>query len=68
MTRPRLEQLAERMEATLRNANCRRCEMRAVDADGKVIDHFIHRPEQATLAQQTSGEGGIRRPELAEGE
>jgi hypothetical protein len=46
-----LEDLAERMEATVRDANCRRCEMRAVDGEGRVIDHFIYRPEQAALAQ-----------------
>src|SRR5258708_40076318 len=46
-----LEDLAERIEATVRDANCRRCELRAVDADGTVIDHFIYRPEQGALEQ-----------------
>jgi hypothetical protein len=46
-----LEDLAERIEATVRDANCRRCEMRAIDAEGRVIDHLIYRAEQAALAQ-----------------
>src|SRR5258706_11501016 len=57
-----LEDLAERMEATIRDANCRRCEMRAVDAEGKVIDHFIYRPEQAALAQVISPTGASSVP------
>jgi hypothetical protein len=46
-----LEDLAERIEGTIRDANCRRCEMRALDAEGRVIDHLIYRAEQAALAQ-----------------
>src|SRR6266511_449541 len=46
-----LEDLAERIEATIRDANCRRCEIRALDAEGRVIDHLIYRSEQAALAQ-----------------
>ncbi len=46
-----LEDLAERIEATIRDANCRRCEMRALDVEGRVIDHLIYRAEQAALAQ-----------------
>src|SRR5258708_37876909 len=57
-----LEDLAERMEATVRDANCRRCEMRAVDGQGRVIDHFIYRPEQAALAQVVGPTGASTVP------
>ncbi len=57
-----LEELAERMEATVRDANCRRCEMRAVDAEGKVIDNFIYRPDQAALAQVVGPAAGSSMP------
>jgi hypothetical protein len=46
-----LEDLAERMDATIRDANCRKCELRAVDGDGRVIDNLIHRADQTALAQ-----------------
>jgi hypothetical protein len=46
-----LEDLAERIEATIRDANCRRCEMRALDAEGRVIDHLLYRADQTALAQ-----------------
>jgi hypothetical protein len=56
-----LENLAERIEATIRDANCRRCEMRAIDAEGRVIDHLIYRAEQAALAQVVPA-GGLALP------
>jgi hypothetical protein len=54
-----LEDLAERIEATVREANCRRVEMRAVDAEGRVIDHLIYRTEQAALAQVVGPSSGL---------
>src|SRR5258708_10533667 len=56
-----LEDLGERIEATIRDANCRRCEMRAMDAEGRVIDHLIYRAEQAALAQVVPP-GGLALP------
>src|SRR6266511_2099701 len=57
-----LEEFAERIEATVRDANCRRCEMRAVDGEGRVIDHFIYRLEQAALAQVVGPTGASSVP------
>lgn len=57
-----IEDLAERIEATVREANCRRCEMRAIDAEGRVIDHLIYRSEQAALAQVVGPAGGLSMP------
>ncbi len=57
-----LEELAERIDATIRDANCRRCEMRAVDAQGRVINHLIYRAEQAALAQVVGPAGGLSLP------
>ncbi len=57
-----LEDLAERIEATIREANCRRCELRALDAGGRVIDHLIYRTEQAALAQVMGPGGGLALP------
>lgn len=57
-----LEDLAERIEATVRDANCRRCEMRAIDAEGRVIDHLIYRGEQAALAQVVGPAGSLSLP------
>jgi hypothetical protein len=57
-----LEDLAERIEATVRDANCRRCEMRALDAEGRVIDHLIYRAEQTALAQVVGPAGGLSLP------
>src|SRR6266700_3510332 len=56
-----LEDLAERIEATIRDANCRRCEMRALDADGRNIDVLIYRAEHAALAQVLPA-GGLPLP------
>src|SRR5262249_42936399 len=61
-----LEDLAERIEATIRDANCRRCEMRALDAEGRVIDHLIYRAEQAALAQVMPAGGLPLRYEVTE--
>ncbi len=57
-----LEDLAERIDATVREANCRRCEMRAVDAEGRVIDHLIYRIDQTALAQVVGPGGGLALP------
>jgi hypothetical protein len=56
-----LADLADRIEATIRDADCRRCEMRAFDAEGRVIDHLIYRAEQAALAQVVPA-GGLPLP------
>jgi len=52
-----LEDLAERMDATIRDGNCRKCELRAVDAEGRVIDNLIHRADQTALAQVVGPSG-----------
>ncbi|HEX9298126.1 MAG TPA: hypothetical protein VF881_19935 [Polyangiaceae bacterium] len=57
-----LEDLAERIEATIRDANCRRCEMRALDAGGRFIDHLPYRVDQAALAQVIGPGGGLALP------
>jgi hypothetical protein len=46
-----LAELAERIEATIRDVNCTSCEMRAIDAEGRTIDNFPYRVETPGVAQ-----------------
>jgi hypothetical protein len=54
-----LEDLAERIDGTIRDANCRKCELRAFDADGLAIGHLIYRADQVAMAQVVSQATGM---------